>query len=432
MNRPARLLSTLLAAALISVAAPLSAIAAPLNTTSGVVKVSAGGDFANGHTCAILADASMLCWGTNSYGQLGNPSTDYTPEPTAVTGSHQWATMDTGVMHTCAVDTVGALYCWGLNSTGQLGISEASGYAPHTEPVQVGTDTDWSGVTSLADHTCAIKTTGTIWCWGYGDSRLGIGATPGDQNAPAQVGTDSDWAAIDAGEEMTCATKRNGTLWCWGHLDPGDWSNVTPTPAQIGTSTDNGWVGAAYFDACTISSSAGHVLRCFGLNDNGQGGNSVTPRTDLSEVSGGGSWISAGLGNWHTCGVKSNNTLWCFGDNTYGQLGTGDSADVNVPTAVGTDKSWVAVDSGKNFSCGITVGRDLYCWGINSGGQLGDGTYENKSAPVLVIDGTALPSTNGEGDAQRSQLLMQLAVLAALCAYALRSSELRSPRSRRR
>jgi alpha-tubulin suppressor-like RCC1 family protein len=428
MNRIAQLFTVLAIAALVGLSAPLPASAAP-DSSLGVVKVAAGGDGANGHTCAILSDESMWCWGNNTTGQLGDPALDSTPVnplPNKVSGNHHWATFDNGRAHTCGVDTGGALWCWGLNSTGQLGINVSSGFVWYSTPQQVGTATNWSGVTGLSDHTCAIKTTGTIWCWGYGDARLGIGLTPGDQIVPAQVGSDNHWVAIDAGEDMTCATKDNGTLWCWGHLDYTDWVHVTPFPIQIGTSTTSGWVGAGRYTACTISKNSAHALRCFGANLEGQGGNAVVDRTDLSEVTGGDSWISAGLGYAHTCAVKSTKTLWCFGDNTRNQLGIGAGAGTATPTAVGTDKSWIAVDSGYYHSCGITTGNDLYCWGANPAGQIGDGSYDSRATPVLVIDGTALPSTDSNTNLQRSIVLAQLALLSVIAAFALRYQRSRS------
>ena len=427
MNRLTQLLTALAVAALVGISAPLPVSAAP-DASLGVVKVSAGGAVDSGlsHTCAILSDHSMWCWGSNYYGQLGDPAlptgySDVTPLPNKVTGDHLWETFDTGEGHTCAIDTDGALWCWGADTYGQLG-DENSDYSAHPTPNQVGTDTTWVGVTSLSAHTCGIKENGTVWCWGYGDSRLGLGPV-GDQLAPAQVGTATDWSALDAGYAHTCATKTDGTLWCWGHLHDRDWTNVLEYPTQIGTSTDNGWVGAGGYNVCTISTNViAHALRCYGVNGDGQGGvGSYDFLTDLTEVSGGGSWISAGLGQRHTCGVKSTNTLWCWGYNGNGGLGQG-TADSIVPQQAGADHLWTVVDSGPYHSCGITTGRDLYCWGANNNAQIGDGTTTDRYAPVLVIDGAELPSTSTEAGAQRAQLLAQLSLLAAACAFAVRMS----------
>jgi len=427
MNRLTRLFSALAVAALVGISAPLPVSAAP-DSSLGVLKVSAGGtvDYNRSHTCAILSDRSMWCWGANDFGQLGDPSlpTGYganTPLPNKVVGDHLWETFDTGEGHTCAIDTAGALWCWGADSTGQLGNNNEDGI-PHPTPTKVGADNNWTGVTSFATHTCAIKSTGTIWCWGYGDSRLGI-EPAGNQLTPAQVGTDEDWAMIDAGYAHTCATKRGGTLWCWGHMIQGDFGTVLSYPTKVSEESVFGWVGAGGYAACTITTDSSHLLACIGENGYGQGGNgSTTYSMMLTPVTGGGTWISAGLGSEHTCGVQANNTLWCFGNGGVGRLGTGNETSALVPVQIGTDHLWTAVDSGPYHSCAITTGRDLYCWGYNSSSQLGDGTTTDRFAPVLIIDGAELPATNAAVDAQRAQILAQLALLAAVCAFAVRMS----------
>jgi alpha-tubulin suppressor-like RCC1 family protein len=72
-----------------------------------------------------------------------------------------WKSVEGGNGHTCALKTGGSIWCWGLNANGQLGIG---GTAPASAPTQVGT-----GFGSLAvdfTHTCGVKTNGEIWCWG--------------------------------------------------------------------------------------------------------------------------------------------------------------------------------------------------------------------------------------------------------------------------
>jgi alpha-tubulin suppressor-like RCC1 family protein len=430
MNRLTQLLTAFAVAALVGLSAPLPASAAP-DPSLGVLKVSAGGSYSYGalHTCAILSDHSMWCWGANVWGQLGDPAltTQYsepTMRPNKVVGNHQWESFDTGDGHTCAIDTIGALWCWGSNTYGQLGTNEQN-YGANATPLRVGIDSDWVGVTALDTHTCAIKRAGSVWCWGYGDTRLGLGPGVPDQHAPARVGTDSDWAFVDAGYKHTCATKTGGALWCWGEIILG---SPLENPTRIGTSTNSGWVGAGAYAACVISTDAAHALSCFGENGFGQGGsNSTSFLTVLTQVQGGGSWISAGLGQEHTCGVQANHSLWCWGRNNYGQLAT-DGADSLVPHAAGTDRQWAAVDSGPYHSCAITTGRDLYCWGLNNTGQLGDGSTTDRNQPVLVIDGAEapptpeLPSTAAESNVQRAEVLAQLALLAVVCAFALRMS----------
>jgi alpha-tubulin suppressor-like RCC1 family protein len=73
-------------------------------------------------------------------------------------------------------------------------------------------------------HTCATRTGGTLWCWGYNVAgQLGLGGDT-DQDLPRQVTTPAagGWAAVSATFGHTCATRADGTLWCWGKNDFGE------------------------------------------------------------------------------------------------------------------------------------------------------------------------------------------------------------------
>jgi hypothetical protein len=106
-------------------------------------------------------------------------------------------------------------------------------------PVRVGTDANWASVSAAFDSTCALKTTGTLWCWGYGGSgQLGLGDTA-LRKAPVQVGTDADWNTVSVTRYSTCARKTDTSFWCWGYnasgqLGLGD-SSQRNTPAQVTT-----------------------------------------------------------------------------------------------------------------------------------------------------------------------------------------------------
>jgi hypothetical protein len=70
------------------------------------------------------------------------------------------------------------------------------------------------------NHTCMVKTNGTLWCWGgNGFGQLGDGTTT-DKAVPTQIGTDTNWKVVSAVLHGTCAIKTNGTLWCWGKTTP--------------------------------------------------------------------------------------------------------------------------------------------------------------------------------------------------------------------
>jgi alpha-tubulin suppressor-like RCC1 family protein len=136
-----------------------------------------------------------------------------------------------GEYHTCAVKTDGSLWCWGDNGYGQLGDGTNTS---RTTPVQIT-----SGVSSVAlgfSHTCAIKQDGSLWCWGWNDyGQLGDG-TNTSKNTPVQI-MSSGVVVVALEYAHTCAIKQDGSLWCWGWNDYGQLGDGTnankDTPTYI-------------------------------------------------------------------------------------------------------------------------------------------------------------------------------------------------------
>jgi alpha-tubulin suppressor-like RCC1 family protein len=84
---------------------------------TGAVKVAAGRD----HTCAILANGTVKCWGANARGQLGNGTTTFHLPPVTVSGLAGITAIAASGDTTCAIGAFGATWCWGMNDAGQLG-----------------------------------------------------------------------------------------------------------------------------------------------------------------------------------------------------------------------------------------------------------------------------------------------------------------------
>ncbi len=235
-----------------------------------------------------------------------------------------WNQISAGGDQTCARRSDNTIWCWGNNDYGQLGNADAG--TDYDLPDQEDSASVWNYVGTGWWHSCGIKTTGTLWCWGRDNrGQLGTGGG-GDADVPQQESTTSTlWTTVSGGQEHTCATQSNGTLWCWGR------------------------------------------------NNNGQlgfGGGNVGDPTQVGALT---NWASVTAGAYHTCGRHTDNTISCWGDNNnYGQVGDGSYLDRTTPVVIG-GAEWASVDGGNGyFTCGIKTAGTLFCWGRNNFGQLGD------------------------------------------------------------
>ena len=183
------------------------------------------------HTCAILDNGTLHCWGNNSYGQLGDDSTTSQGSPTEVAFSDNKTALavSSGNRHTCAILSDDSLVCWGYNNNGQLGVARddselctVSGtrYACIKTPaeVNVGTDRSAKAVAPGDQHTCALLDDGSVKCWGRNDyGQLGNGngeasLTPVAVALPAGKTAVAIYTALD----NTCAVLDDNSVWCWG------------------------------------------------------------------------------------------------------------------------------------------------------------------------------------------------------------------------
>lgn len=180
------------------------------------------------HSCAVAQPSGLLyCWGANAGGQLGDGTTQDSASPVAVQSALRWRSVAgssyIGSGATCAIAENDALYCWGSNSQRQLG--DGSGI-DRAAPVKLsGT---WSAVTLGKMHTCAISTAGELYCWGGNrHGQTGSLQLTKPASTPALVNADTDWAAVSAGGEHTCALKTSGDLYCWGNNEDGQVGRYT-------------------------------------------------------------------------------------------------------------------------------------------------------------------------------------------------------------
>ncbi|MBA2661004.1 MAG: hypothetical protein H0U74_01820 [Bradymonadaceae bacterium] len=337
------------------------------------------------HSCALLRDGAVYCWGDNLHFQLGNTNAEPQPLPTRV--ANLWAEdIDVGHYHSCALTTQGALQCWGHNSRGQIGL-------PPENPVQQAEGNEILAsaeqiFAGFEDHSCALADS-KLYCWGQGSLyRLGNNSTA-DNHVPTHIL--DDVLSVASGQHHGCALVSSGQIWCWGsaeYFQNGD-ALGQPTPALVASlSDDNLHIGAGQDHSCVVK-PAGR-LWCWGRNNAGQLG----PNADVArsaapiEVTGFEpatviQQVDAGVA--HTCALGSHGKVWCWGRNNLFQLGDGTLEDSPVPKLVeDLPHPAVSLASGWNHNCVIDTQAELRCWGHNAYGQLGDGLLVNRELAFKV------------------------------------------------
>lgn len=242
--------------------------------TSGVKSVSAGGY----HTCALLTNGKVKCWGYNGYGEIGNDTSgNEFHSPKTVSNIENASHVSAGYYFTCATVKEKAK-CWGQNDDGQLGDGTED---PRDKPTQVkNLDKNVKRVITGYYQACAIIGDGRLKCWGYnGNGEIGTGNTGGGYLTPQQVvGMESGVTNVDPDYLFTCAVK-NGRAKCWGYNEYNELGNGgtddRDVPTQVSGLTKNVVdVDTGYYHACALLKSGAE--KCWGWNGEGEVGNNDT------------------------------------------------------------------------------------------------------------------------------------------------------------
>ena len=347
-------------------------------------------EVANLATCALRQGAGLVCWGTNPQGQLGDGTTVNRPDPAAVNAPGVTFTrVAMGTAHTCGVASTGVVYCWGSNNGGRIG--DASAAAERLSPTSVAGGMTFKTVAVGRDHSCAIRSNDTAWCWGINASgALGVSGVLSASQPTAVSGGDRTWRAIAAGGTHSCAVTTADVVYCWGSNTDGQLGNNSTTasaePVQVvATGFTASTVTAGVDFSCALRAADG-VAFCWGDNQFGQLGDGTTTdsRTPVN-VTGTLTFRQIDAGDTYVCGVTTGNALYCWGQNDLGQLGIGSSANASAPQLVAppAGQTWKSVSAaiGGKRVCATTSTDAAYCWGTNTGGLMsGDATVSTPSA----------------------------------------------------
>ena len=193
-------------------------------------QLAAGG----AHTCAIDSGGAVRCWGRNDHGQLGLGNTvpigDDESPGTAVPLAMPATQVVTGDAHTCALLSDQTVRCWGAGADGRLGYGSTADVGDDGSLAVQGAVDVGGAVRQLAAgavHTCALLTTGAVRCWGAAArGQLGYANVQaiGDGEPPRAAGDvplPGSAIAITAGGDHTCALLADATVRCWGANESG-------------------------------------------------------------------------------------------------------------------------------------------------------------------------------------------------------------------
>jgi len=338
------------------------------------------------HTCVLDDLHRARCWGDNAFGEVGDGTLTDRRKSVEVTGLGTALAITVGGGHSCALQADGSLRCWGLNVVGELGDGTTS--ASSTPTVVSGGSGGISArdVAAGGSHTCAVRASGAAACWGRNtDGELGDG-TQTSRLSPVEVSGLSNVSSITAGRHHSCAAIVDGHARCWGANGSGQVGDGTTTdrstPVNVSLFATRGGVSAGGDHTC-----AEGVLddsECWGRNADGQLGDGTTTDRHTATGSGLSQLVGVSAGEAHSCWLFANGTVECSGDNTSGQLGDGTTVRRTTATAVAGLSNAIAIAVGGSHSCALRADGTVRCWGENASGQLGDGTAIDRLTPVTV------------------------------------------------
>jgi alpha-tubulin suppressor-like RCC1 family protein len=390
---------------------------------------------------------ALTAWGGNSSGQLGDGTfvaRRTTPVEVSNLDGAELKAITGGAYHSLALKEDGTVLAWGDNQYGQLG--DGTNTSSST-PVQVQDPNDPSGYLSAVEtiaagsfHSLALKDDGTVWAWG--SNRVNeLGDETIDNSAqPVQVGNLSEVEAIAAGSSHNLALKSDGTVWAWGNNTNGRESplfgsisgqlgdNELPrssTPVQVGGLPD-GIEAVAAGLAYSLALKDDGTVWAWGFNDVGQLGDGTSTDTSTPvRVSGLDGVRAIAAGGSNGLALNDDGTVWAWGFNRFGQLGDGTSTDGTVTTceltgggAMGnsscTDSNTPvqaselngieAIAAGSSHGLALKDDGTVWAWGFNQNGQLGNGSYtlgtptQGINIPMPVGELSAVKAIAAGGD----------------------------------
>lgn len=348
-------------------------VAVPVSGLSAVVALAAGEQ----HSLAADSQGQVWAWGSNEAGRLGQGESDTAQSklPLKVTGLQGVVAVQAGKAHSLALTRDGQVLAWGSNYSGQLGVSGSTRTSP--VPVVFGQDNlRLTAIAAVSDHSFALDSDGRLWSWGeneyyqLGHSSYARSSEPRYLAVLEAQGRVQQFAVGPVGGAAVLA---DGSLWVWGFYGRYDApTRVTGLPGPV----QQVQLGESHV---VITLQDGRVLTS-GDNRLGQLGNGTETSTDdlafVSPQAISGPLRQLVTGYFHTLALDASGRLMAWGDNTRGQLGIGVAVNRSVPGVVAGLSGVTQLATGQRHVLALMADGSVKAWGDNDELAIGNGRDE--------------------------------------------------------
>jgi alpha-tubulin suppressor-like RCC1 family protein len=341
------------------------------------------------HSLAIRNDGVAWGWGNNAFGELGiGTTTTDKVLPVVISGLNGGVAIDAGGSHSHALKDDGTLVGFGDNTNGRIGDGTTT---PRYLPTAVSSLTAVVAVSSGEDHSLALKGDGSVLAWGnntYG--QIGDSTTTARTSPTAITGVNAA-SAVAAGDSFSVVLEQDGTISSWGRNNSGQLGNGgagtdSTSPVSVSSISTATKIAAGFQHALALLADG--TLRAWGNNSWGQIGDGYSGssyhRSSPVEVAGLDDVIAIAAGSAFSMALKDDGTLWTWGSNSQGELGDGSTTDRSAPAQVSGLSDIVQIAAGHNHALAMTSDGTVFSWGKNADAQLGDGTTTNQLSPVQI------------------------------------------------
>ncbi len=326
-----------------------------------------------GHTCAVTASRGVKCWGDNFSGQLGDGTNTSRSAPVDVVGLSSGVTaVAAGPDHTCALLADGSVKCWGANFNGMLG--DGTTISRNVPTDVVGLTSGIAAISAASSATCALTSAGAVKCWGSNSDGALADGTYVDKLTPTASALSGGVTALSAGSRQSCAQVTSGSVICWGYAlgfegpapDFKDQYQTVPVGVgALGSSITS--IAADGFSTPTCGVTTAGGVKCWDLS-----GLAPSPPYNVGGFASG--VVAIAVGGSQLCALNTTGGVMC-----------GSSTNSTAPADVsGLASGVTGIAAGFAHACARTASRGVKCWGQNIHGQLGNGTTTASASAVDV------------------------------------------------